>query len=112
MHKTRERVTIPLIKKSKAILSNGLPEQRIFKVFANQVTNRYLKDLAGKAHINKRISFHSSRHTFATVSMELGIPIEYISSLLGHKDLKTTRIYTKILDYKKVEAMKNWEKLK
>jgi len=111
MHKTKDRVTIPMINKSKALLGIGFPEQRVFKVFANQVTNRYLKDLAGKAQIKKKISFHSSRHTFATVSMELGIPSEYVSSLLGHKDLKTTRIYTKILDYKKIEAMKRWENL-
>jgi len=112
MHKTKERVTVPMIKKSRALLGNEFPEQKVFKVFVNQVTNRYLKELAGKAQIKKKISFHCSRHTFATVSMELGIPIEYVSSLLGHKDLKTTRIYAKILDYKKIEAMKKWENLK
>jgi len=111
MHKTKDRVTIPMINKSKALLGRGFPEQRIFKVYANQVTNRYLKELAKKAQIRKKLSFHCSRHTFATVSMELGIPIEYISSLLGHKDLKTTQLYAKILDYKKIEAMKKWESL-
>jgi len=55
------------------------------------------------------ISFHYSRHTFAVCSLELGMGIEYVSSLLGHKDLKTTQIYAKILDYKKIEAMKKWE---
>ncbi|MFW5804027.1 MAG: site-specific integrase [bacterium] len=109
MHKTRERVNIPLIKKAKDLIGTGFPEQRVFRVYVNQVTNRYLKDLSEKARINKKITFHSARHTFATVGLELGIPIEYISSLLGHKDLQTTQIYTKILDYKKVEEMRKWE---
>ncbi len=109
MHKTKERVTIPIISKAKVFLKEGFPEQRIFRVLTNQVTNRYIKQLVNKTLIKKGISFHCARHTFATVGIELGIPIEYISSLLGHKDLKTTQIYAKILDYKKVEVMKKWE---
>jgi len=110
MHKTKERVSVPLITKAKKFLGEGFPEQRIFRVNTNQVTNRYLKELVQLTPIKKKISFHCARHTFATVGIELGIPIEYISSILGHKDLKTTQIYTKILDYKKIEMMKKWEK--
>lgn len=111
MHKTKDRVSVPIISKAKALLGEGFPEQNVFKVKANQVTNRYLKELTGKTQIKKKISFHCARHTFATVGLELGIPIEYISDLLGHKDLRTTKIYAKILDYKKIEEMKKWEKL-
>jgi site-specific recombinase XerD len=45
------------------------------------------------------------------VSLELGLTFESISKILGHKNLKTTLIYAKILDYKKIEAMKKWEKI-
>ncbi len=45
--------------------------------------------------INKKISFHCSRHTFATNSITLGLPIDVISKILGHTDMKTTEIYTK-----------------
>lgn len=112
MHKTKKRVTIPLIKKAKALIRKGFPEQKIFKIYSNQVSNRYLKELIQLTQIKKKISIHCARHTFAVVSIELGIPIEYVSSLLGHEDLKTTQLYAKILDYKKIDAMKKWGKLK
>ena len=109
MHKTKEKVTIPVIHKAFQMLGDGFPEQKVFKVYTNQVTNRYLKELMVLALIKKRISFHCARHTFATVCLELGIPLEYVNSLLGHQDLKTTQIYAKILDYKKIEVMKKWD---
>ena len=108
-NKTKRLVKIPLIEKAIELLENKEPEMFVFRVFANQVTNRYLKEIMNEAKINKKISFHCARHTFATIGIELGIPIEIISDLLGHSDLKTTKIYSKILDYKKVEYMKKWD---
>jgi site-specific recombinase XerD len=58
--------------------------------------------------INKIMTFHCARHTFATNGISLGIPIEIVSKLLGHKDLKTTMIYTKIVDDVKIREMKKW----
>lgn len=58
-----------------------------------------------KAGILKGITFHCGRHTFAVMQLNLGIEIYTVSKLLGHKELKTTQIYARILDEKKREAV-------
>lgn len=108
MNKTKQLVKIPLAKKAKKLLEYKEPEMFVFRVFTNQVTNRYLKELMSVSGIKKKISFHCARHTFATIGIELGIPIEVISDLLGHSDLKTTKIYAQILDHIKEKNMKKW----
>jgi len=116
MHKTKEHIIIPLIEKAKNLLpakylqKNFLPEETVFKIMSNQKCNDYLKLAMIAAGISKPISFHCSRHTFATVSITIGIPVEVVSKLLGHSDLKTTQIYAKIVDKKKFEEMEKWNK--
>ena len=58
-----------------------------------------------KAGITKDVTFHSGRHTFAVMMIDLGAEIYTVSKLLGHKELKTTQIYAKVLDKKKQEAI-------
>ncbi len=108
MHKTKDIVRIPLIDRAKRLIEPGFENQPVFRVSTNQVTNRNLKELMELAGIKKTISFHCARHTFATISIDLGLPLEVISKLLGHKDLKTTQIYAKILDSVKVKEMGKW----
>jgi site-specific recombinase XerD len=63
--------------------------------------NAYLKEIADLCKINKNLTFHLARHTFATtVTLSNGVPIESVSKMLGHKSLKTTQHYAKILDRK------------
>jgi site-specific recombinase XerD len=94
MGKTKEYITIPLINKAKQLIPEGRFEnQTVFKVLSNQPTNRYLKEIISMAVISKQISFHCARHTFATNSLTLGIPIDIVSKVLGHKNLRTTQIY-------------------
>ena len=63
--------------------------------------NSYLKELGDICSINKSITMHIARHTFATsVTLGNGVPIETVSKILGHTSLKTTQIYAKILDKK------------
>lgn len=57
-----------------------------------------------KAGITKNITFHSFRHTYATLQLNAGTDIFTVSKMLGHRDLKTTLIYAKIIDQTKREA--------
>jgi len=58
-----------------------------------------------RAGINKEITFHCGRHTFAIMLLEIGTDIYTVSKLLGHLELKTTQVYAKVLDQKKMEAV-------
>jgi len=111
MIKTKRDVIIPLIDKAKNLIPvKHFDKQKVFKVYTSQPTNRYLKEIMNTAGISKQISFHCARHTFATVSKSLGIDYDVISKLLGHTDIKTTKIYTKYeTDYLDKE-MKKWNK--
>ena len=57
------------------------------------------------AGITKRVSFHSARHTFATLLLTYGTDLYTVSKLLGHTNIKTTQIYAKVIDEKKAEAV-------
>lgn len=57
-----------------------------------------------RAGIDKHITFHCARHTYATLQLTLGTDIYTVSKLLGHKSLKTTEVYVNIIDEKKREA--------
>lgn len=68
--------------------------------------NTYLKEIADACEITKKMTFHTARHTFATtVTLTNGVPIETVSKMLGHRNLKTTQHYAKILDLKVSEDM-------
>ena len=68
--------------------------------------NAYLKEIADLCEITKELTFHIARHTFATtVTLSNGVPIESVSKMLGHKSIKTTQHYAKILDKKVSEDM-------
>ena len=74
---------------------------------SNQRMNSYLKELADLCGITKELTFHCARLTFATtVTLTNGVPIETVSKMLGHKSLKTTQHYAKIVDKKVSEDMK------
>lgn len=89
-----------LIKKYNLAPSKKM-ENNIFPSLSNQKTNAYLKELADLASIDKNLTFHTARHTFATtVTLANGVPIESISSMLGHKNIRTTQIYSKVVNEK------------
>jgi site-specific recombinase XerD len=69
--------------------------------------NAYLKEIAGVCEIEKELTFHIARHTFATtVTLTNGVPIESVSKMLGHKNLRTTQHYAKVLDRKVSDDMR------
>ena len=81
-------------------------ENRLLPILSNQKMNAYLKEIADVCKINKDLTFHIARHTFATtVTLSNGVPLETVSKMLGHTNLKTTQHYAKILDKKISEDM-------
>lgn len=109
MEKTKHAVYVPLSQNA----LNCLPPRRRAKhtdpVFTDlpslDMMNRYLRKWVEAAGINKHISFHCSRHTFATMLLSFGTDLYTVSKLLGHKDIKATQIYARIIDKKKEEAV-------
>ena len=82
-------------------------EDKLLPILSNQKMNAYLKEIAAICEIEKELTFHIARHTFATtVTLTNGVPIESVSKMLGHKNLSTTQHYAKVLDRKVSEDMK------
>lgn len=91
-------------------LDNGVDyssPQVLFNAISSHTAyaNKNLKTIAKKAEITKNVTFHSSRHTWATRALKKGMRIEYVSKLMGHGSLKTTMIYTKIVNSELDNAM-------
>ena len=79
----------------------------VLPILSNQKMNEYLKEIAAVCGIEKILTYHLARHTFATtVTLNNDVPIESVSKMLGHKNLKTTQHYAKILNKKVSEDMK------
>ena len=105
--KTESTTRIPLLPPALEILDRYkddpqcLIKKRLLPVLSNQKMNTYLKEIADACNITKKMTFHTARHTFATtVTLTNGVPIETVSKMLGHRNLKTTQHYAKILDLK------------
>jgi site-specific recombinase XerD len=110
--KTDTNSKIPLLPTAQYILDKYANhpvcknEEKLLPIFSNQKMNAYLKEIATVCGINKELTFHIARHTFATtVTLSNGVPIETVSKMLGHTNLKTTQHYAKILDKKISEDM-------
>ncbi len=104
--KTSVSTSILLLDIPKAIIEKYRKvEKTLGKVFpslSNQKMNAYLKEIADLCGIKKNLTFHLARHTFATMSLSKGVPMESVSKMLGHTNIKTTQIYARITN-KKIE---------
>ncbi|MCU4156847.1 site-specific integrase [Carboxylicivirga sp. A043] len=101
--KTSIKTVVPLLDIAQLILDKykGLPNGVLLPIPTNQKTNQYLKEIADVCGINKNLTFHLARHTFATtVTLSKGVPIESVSKMLGHTNIKTTQIYARITNEK------------
>lgn len=110
--KTKTQSNIPLLPQAEKIIRkySGHPhcviKDTLLPVLSNQKMNSYLKEIADLCGIKKELTFHIARHTFATtVTLSNGVSIESVSKMLGHKSIKTTQHYAKILDKKVSEDM-------
>ena len=108
MKKTKEPIYLPLSSEAlKWMPERGdkTPDDTVFDLPSGNEINRLLKPWAKAAGISKRFSFHTSRHTFATMMLTLGADLYTTSKLLGHADVKMTQVYAKIINKKKDEAV-------
>ena len=111
--KTESASKIPVLPVTQMIIDKyadhpqEINEEKILPILSNQKMNAYLKEIAAVCEIEKELTFHIARHTFATtVTLTNGVPIESVSKMLGHKNLRTTQHYAKVLDKKVSEDMK------
>ena len=79
---------------------------KLLPVLCNQRMNSYLKEIADICGINKPLSTHVARHTFATVALANRVSMESVAKMLGHTDIRTTKIYARVLDKTVSEEMK------
>lgn len=83
----------------------GDADSRVFLKLDNGLANQHIARCAQAAGVNKHITFHCGRHTFATLQLSLDTDIYTLSKLLGHRNVRTTQVYAKVLDKKKQEAV-------
>jgi len=104
--KTKGVETLPISQQAYELLGEpASADERVFLGLKYSAWhNLKLQQWVMKAGISKTITFHCARHTYATLQLTLGTDIYTVSKLLGHKDLKTTQIYAKIIDERKKEA--------
>jgi site-specific recombinase XerD len=111
--KTGTKESVPLLPVALEIIEKYkshpycVTENKLLPVNSNQRYNSYLKELADICNINKHLTSHIARHTFATtVTLANGVPIETVSSMLGHTSIRTTQIYAKVVEEKVSADMK------
>jgi site-specific recombinase XerD len=97
--KTDTGYRVPLLEIPKMILNRykgSMKNGRLLPVINNQNSNSYLKEIGKLCGIKKNLTFHLSRHTFATLTLSKGVSIESVSKMLGHTNIETTQIYARI----------------
>ncbi len=101
--KTKSNEILPISEQAFSLLGSPKdPNVQVFEGLKYSVQlNKILKEWIGTAGIAKEITFHCFRHTFATLQLLNGTDIYTVSKMLGHRDLKTTQIYAKIIDQTK-----------
>lgn len=72
----------------------------LFHIGDHGTINKHIKRVAAMCGIKKQVSFHVSRHSWAVLALEYGMPIESVSKILGHTNITTTQIYAKVTSNK------------
>lgn len=111
--KTKDYLEIPINDFAFSLIDRNIIGKNInvFLLPSYSKTRRVLIKWAKEAGLKKHVTFHVSRHTFATLQLTLGTDIYTVSKLLGHKNLETTQIYAKVIDQKKSEAIRRMPEL-
>lgn len=85
----------------KNLVRENIFEKLKYSAYQNKKLHKWVED----AGIDKHITFHCARHSFATLQLTMDTDIYTVSKLLGHRHLKTTEIYVKVIDKKKISAV-------
>lgn len=111
--KTKNAESLPISDNALELLGErGKDEDRAFIGLKYSAHNNYmLANWVLKAGIKKHITFHCARHTNAMLLLNNGVDIYTVSEMLGHKDLKTTQIYAKIMNETKIKALSKLPKI-
>ncbi len=102
--KTKQMSNIPLLDVPLAIIEKYQGDKKATKkgvllpIPCNQVMNRYLKEIATICKINKHLTMHTARHTYATLCLSQGVSLKNVSKMLGHASVKMTERYARVLD--------------
>ncbi len=102
-NKTGIKFNVRLLDIPLSIIEKYIENQKdgkLLPVISNQNMNEYLHEIAELCNIKKKITCHVARHTFATLCLTEGVPIESVSKMLGHSNIRTTQIYARIVDHK------------
>lgn len=106
--KTKQVVIIPLSENALQWLpnrGNADDESLVFRMPERSICYDYLHRWAENAGVKKNVTFHVARHTYATLLLYYGADLYTVSKLLGHKSVKTTQIYAKVMDETKRKAV-------
>lgn len=113
--KTKRPFEVPLLPQAQALIDKYAdkthPSRPIFSQLPdNYKSNQAIRLIAAKAGITKRLTFHTARHTFATLALSEGVSMESVSKMLGHASISTTAIYARITNTKVAREMAEFEK--
>ncbi|WP_111309771.1 site-specific integrase [Confluentibacter sediminis] len=115
--KTKTPVKVPLLDEAKRILEIykdypcGHNGHQLLPVLSSQKVNKHLKKIAGLCGIDKKLTFHVARHTFATtITLLNNVPLVTVSNLLSHKKISTTQKYARVIETKISRDMLNLKK--
>lgn len=99
--KTKQLEYLPIFNQAKELLGKvGEPDERVFKGlrYSNYMNMELQRWVINAGITNKIITFHCARHSFATLQLTYGTDLYTVSKLLGHKNISTTQIYSKVID--------------
>ena len=108
MQKTKAPIYVPLSEQAMKWMperGDKAAEDKVFVIPRVEYVNPGLAKWAEQAGLKKHVTFHTARHTFATMMLTLGADLYTVSKLLGHSDVKVTQVYAKIVNQKKNDAV-------
>jgi len=115
--KTSTSFTIPLTDEAERLLATysnheiAIKKKQLLPVFSNQTFNDQIKEIVKLAGIEKEVSSHVARHTFATIALTSGVPLVSIQHVLGHSDIRMTQHYSRLVDKKLTDDMEAFKDL-